>query len=236
MLLGGLLVNGCRISKLLGRPTEGGAAGGGGGATIAVSPDQIVDSAVVGEAAPHNTSLLVTNGGSWFATTLSSWINLTPSRGGARTVVQLSLDPKQLTPGLHIGVVTLQETDSTGPTARVTVSFRMQQPVLKVKPSSFTFTAHTNNAVFSDTVAVSNDGDGPLKWTATTERGAAWLKLTNTEGTGTGKIAVRASNAGLAQYGTFRETIIVTAPGAKNSPQRINVTLRRSKHDDATNP
>ena len=237
MLLGGLFVNGCRISKLLSHPTESGAGGGGGGgAGISVNPDQIVDSAVVGEDAPHNTSLLVTNGGSWFATTLSSWLNLTPSRGGARATVQLSLNPKELTPGLHIGVVTLQEKDSTGPTARVTVSFRIQQPVLAVKPSSFTFTAHSSNAVFTDTVAVSNDGDGPLKWTATTEHGVGWLSLTNTDGTGSGKIAIRASNAGLAQYGTFRETIIVTAPGAKNSPQRINVTLRRSKHDDATNP
>jgi BACON domain-containing protein len=235
VLLGGLLVNGCRISKLLGRPTEGGeAGGGGGGAGISVNPDQIVDSALVGDEAPHNTSLLVTNRGSWFATTLSPWISLTPSRGGARTTVQLSLNPKELSPGLHIGVVTLQENDSSGPTARVTVSLRMQQPVLGVKPSSFTFTARSSGAVFTDTVAVSNDGDGPLKWTATTEHAAGWLKLTNTEGTGTGKIAVRASNAGLAEYGTFRETIIVTAPGAKNSPQRISVTLRRSKHDNTT--
>jgi Viral BACON domain len=239
VLLAGLLVNGCRISKLLSRPTEGDAAGGGGGGSINVSPKEIVDSALAGESAARTTNLTVTNGGSWVASTPSTWIGVTPNRGGARATVRLSLDPKDLAPGLHIGVVTLQEGDSTGPVARVTVSFRIQQPILVLKPSSFTFTAKANNAVFNDTLLVSNGGDGPLNWSATTEHGASWLKLTNTAGTGAGKIAVRASNAGLVAYGTFHETIIVTAPGAKNSPQRIDVTLKRDKHhhdDDVPTP
>lgn len=241
VLFAGLFVNGCRISKLLSRPTGegdgGGGTGGAGGGAISVSPNEVIDSALAGESAVHGTNLAITNGGSWFAKTASTWIHVAPDRGGAHATVRLSLDPKDLPPGLHIGVVTLQEGDSTGPTARVTVSFRIQQPVLAVKPSSFTFTATSSDAVFGDTLQVSNAGDGPLTWTATTEHGASWLKLTNTAGTGAGKIALRASNAGLAYFGTFHETIIVTAPGAKNSPQRIDVTLKRDKkHHDATTP
>lgn len=243
VLLAGLFVNGCRISRLLSRPTGDGDGGGGGGgsgggaAAISVSPAEVVDSAVAGESTVRSTNLAVTNGGSWYATTPSTWIQVNPNRGGARANVRLTLDPKDLTAGLHIGVVTLQEGDSTGPVARVTVSFRIQQPVLAVKPSTFSFTAHSSNDVFDDTLQVSNAGDGPLTWTATTEHGAAWLKLTNIAGTGAGKIAVRASNVGLAYFGTFQETIIVTAPGAKNSPQRIDVTLKRRKHgDDAATP
>ena len=235
MLFAGLLVNGCRISRLLSRPTGEGDASGGAGGSIDVNPKEIVDSALAGSAV-HSTNLAVTNGGSWYAQTASTWIDVAPDRGGARATVRLSLDPKDLSPGLHIGVVTLQEGDSTGPVARVTVSFRIQQPVLAVKPSSFTFTPKSSNDVFNDTLQVSNSGDGPLTWTATTEHGAGWLKLTNTAGTGAAKIALRASNAGLAYYGTFQETIIVTAPGAKNSPQRIDVTLKRRKHGDVATP
>jgi hypothetical protein len=127
--------------------------------------------------------------------------------------------------------VTLQAHDSTGPIATVAVKFQIQQPVLQVKPGSLSYTAHTSNSVFNDTLEVSNEGDGPLVWTAETETHAAWLTLTNTAGAGPGKIAVRATNAGLAYFGTFKETIIVTAPGAKDSPKRIDVTMRRRKND-----
>ena len=237
MLFAGLFVNGCRISKLLSRPTgEGDGGAGGGGTAISVNPREIVDSALAGDSTPRIASVSVINGGGWLATTTSSWIHINPTTGGSRAQMRLTLDPSSLDAGLHIGVVTIQEHDSTGPIAQVTVSFRIQQPVLDVKPTSLTFTATSSNAVFDDTLKVSNVGDGPLTWSAASEHGAAWLKLSNTQGSDSGKIAVHVSSAGLAQYGTFRETIIVTAPGAKNSPQRINVTLRRRKHDDGTSP
>jgi Viral BACON domain len=232
VLLGGLFVNGCQISKLLSRSTGEGVGGGG---NIVVTPTEVLDSALAGETSPRVTSLAVSNGGTWFATPGSPWINVIPPRGGPRGTVRLSLNPKDLTPGLHLSTVTLQH-DSTGPTTTVAVRFRIQQPVLQVKPTSLSYTAGSSNAVFNDTLVITNDGDGPLVWSATTQNHAGWLTLTNTTGTGPGKIAVRATNEGLAYFGTFKETIIVTAPGAKESPKRIDVTLRRKKHDDAPVP
>ena len=235
----GLLVNACRLSKLLGRPTEsdpsGSGTGTGGGAkhSIVVTPSQVIDSAIAGETVPHESNLDVSNGGTWVASTGSSWIRFNPARGGSRATIRLSLVPKDLTPGLHEGSLAVQEEqDSTGLVATVTVKFRIQQPILKVTPSSLSYTAHSSNAVFNDTLVVANTGDGPLVWHATTENHSRWLALTDTAGTGAGRIAVRASNAGLSYFGTFHETIIVTAPGAKNSPARIDVTIRRHKHDD----
>jgi hypothetical protein len=232
VLVGGLVVNGCQISRLLGHASTGPGAQG----AIDVSPRVVVDSALAGETEPKVRTLAVTNGGTWFATTGSTWISVNPARGGSHANVRLSLDPKDLTPGLHIGSVTLQDHDSTGPKASVEVRFRIQQPVLQVKPGNLSYSAGSSNAVFDDTLEVTNDGDGPLVWTATKERNASWLTLTNTSGTGPGKIAVRATNAGLSYFGTFKETIIVTAQGAKDSPKRIDVTLRRRKHDDGTTP
>jgi hypothetical protein len=230
VLLGGLFVNGCQISRLLGRSTADGAGG-----SIVVTPPEVDDSALAGETGARVTNLAVSNGGTWFATPGSPWINVSPPRGGPRATVRLSLDPKSLSPGLHLGTVTLQEHDSTGPSATVAVRFRIQQPVLQVKPGSLSFTATTSNSVFDDTLLVTNEGDGPLVWSVTTQNHVGWLTLTNTTGTGRGKIAVRATNEALSYYGTFRETIIVTAPGAKNSPKRIDVTLRRRKNDDGNN-
>jgi hypothetical protein len=231
VLLSGLFVNGCQISRLLSRSTSD--AGGG---SIVVSPSEVVDSALAGETAARVTNLAVSNNGAWFATAGSPWLSVNPPRGGSRATVRLSLDPKSLTPGLHVGTVRLEQQDSTGPAATVAVRFRIQQPVLDVKPGSFNFTARNSNSLFTDTLQVTNDGDGPLLWTATTEHNAGWLTLTNTAGSGPGKIAIRATNAGLPYFGTFNETIIVTAPGAKDSPQRVDVTLRRKKHGDAPVP
>ena len=48
-------------------------------------------------------------------------------------------------------------------------------------------------------------------------------------GTAPGEIPLRVSNAGLTIFGTFRDTIVVEAPGAKNSPGKISLSLRRRR-------
>lgn len=227
MLLSGLFVNGCRLSKLLSRSTGESDTG-----PIVVNPALVVDSALAGETTPHAAKFAVTQGGAWLASTGSAWIHVTPTRGGARATVLLSLDPRGLTPGLHEGSVKVQEHDSTGPSTAVDVKFRIQQPILKVTPGSLSYSAQTSDAVFHDTLVVSNAGDGPLVWTATTQNHSSWIVLADTAGRGAGKIAVEVSNAGLSYFGTFTETIIVTALGAKSSPARIDVTLRRHRHGD----
>lgn len=229
VLLTGLFVNGCRISRLLSGATAASEIG-----PIVVNPAQIVDSALSGETTPHEAKIAITQGGAWFATTSSAWLRATPTSGNARATVRLSLDPRGLSPGLHQGSVKLQEHDSTGPSATVNVKFRIQQPVLKVTPGSLSYTAQSSNDVFHDSLVVSNAGDGPLVWSATTANHSSWLVLSDTAGRGPGKIVVEVSNAGLSYFGTFTETIIVTAPGAKSSPARIDVTLRRHRHGDAT--
>lgn len=228
MLLSGLLVNACRIGKLLGGPgDESGARPG----IIVVNPSIVRDSALAGASTKRVTNLSVSNGGTWTATSGNSWIHLSPSSGGSRANVRLSLDPQGLEPGLHEGVVTLQEREADGARATVAVSFLIQQPVLDVEPGGLSFTAHGSDEVFHDTLLIINEGTGPLVWTAKTEYRAAWLTIGDTAGLGPGVIPVRASNAGLSFFGTFKETIIVTAPGAKNSPKRIEVTLRRKRGD-----
>ena len=222
-MLGGLLVNGCRINKLLGRSSSDGGSNSG---SINVTPSQVRDSAIAGASAMRLTNLAVSNGGTWSAIIGTDWIHVSPASRGSHATVRLALDPKDLTEGLHDGVVMLQsETDGTS--ATVAVSFLIQQPVLGVSPGDLHYEARTSTSVFHDTLEVTNKGTGPLIWTATTENHSGWLTLADTSGTGPGRIAVRASYEGLSYFGTFKETIVVDAPGAKNSPMRIEVTLRR---------
>lgn len=227
VLVSGLFVNGCRISKLLSfSDTKGGSR-----TLIRVTPDVVRDSAIAGTSTMRVNTLAVVNSGGWSALSDDDWIHINSNNSGARGTVRLSLDPKDLTEGLHEGAVTVHEQETDGASVTVPVSFLIQQPVLKVEPGGFTFTAHTSNSVFNDTLKITNTGTGPLTWSARTEHGAEWLTISDTGGTGDGIIAVRASNEGLSYFGTFRETIIVTAPGAKNSPKRVDVILKRRRHD-----
>ena len=233
-LVSGLLVNGCQISKLLSSPSNAGGSGGGGGGgggLIVVVPSEVRDSAIAGTTAMRVATLAVSNGGTWAATSSDDWIHLDPATGGAHATLRLSLDPKSLTPGWHSGVVTLQEKGRDVSTT-VSVDFKIQQPVLRVDPGSLSYQAPDDHSVFFDTLQVSNGGDGPLVWTVTTARGSSWITLGDTGGTGPGPIAVRTSNVGLSFFGTYRDTIVVTSPGAKSSPKRIPVSLRRKRHGD----
>jgi hypothetical protein len=222
MLLAGLFVNGCRISKLLSSSPQ--AKG-----PLVVDPTAVVDSALVGTSAARLANLNVSNSGGWSATSKNSWIRLTPSSGGSRGTVRLSLDPKSLTPGMHQGAVTVSDKNADSESVTVDVSFLILQPILSVDPDNLSYQARTSNSVFNDTVRVANKGNGPLTWTARIAHGSDWITLGTTSGDGPGQIAVRASNEGLNYFATYRDTILVEAPGAKNSPARIPVQIKR-KH------
>jgi hypothetical protein len=241
VLLSGLLINGCRISKLLSNSNTAPGSGGSGGGVIVVVPSLVRDSAIVGAREPRVTNLAVTNGGSWSAIADEDWMDVTPTNGGPRATVRLSLDPRDLSAGVHEGQVTLQEQHDEEARATVSVRFLIQQPVLAVKPRKFDYSARSSSSVFRDTIAITNDGDGPLVWTATTERHSGWLVFeSDTTGTAPSALAIKATNEGLSFFGTHKETIVISSPGAKNSPQEIEVTIRRrhggGNDDDSPTP
>lgn len=235
VLFAGVAVNGCQISKLLGSGSATAGSPGGGGVIIVV-PALIRDSAIAGANTQRVNNVDVSNGGVWAAATDYPWIHLSPASGGSRATLKLSLDPQSLDPGMHQGFVTLQEQENADTRATVAVSFLIQQPILKVSPDKYEYRPRNNNTVFRDTIYVTNEGTGPLDWSVTTEHRAGWLTFeSDTSGTAPSAIAIRASNEGLSYFGTYQETIIVSSPGAKNSPKRIDVTMRR-RHGDTETP
>ncbi|HWC75741.1 MAG TPA: hypothetical protein VG454_17575 [Gemmatimonadales bacterium] len=224
-LLAGVLVNGCRISKLLSASSEANGP-------LVVNPTVVHDSALVGSTTARIAHLDVLYGRGWSVATDQSWIQLNPASGSAHGDVRVLLQPKNLSPGMHAGAVTVAEKTAAagdGSTVTVDISFLILQPILSVAPGSLTYTAHTDNSVFNDTLRVANKGNGPLTWTARIAQHSNWITLAATAGDGPGNIPVRVSNAGLSYWATYRDTIIVDAPGAKDSPARIPVLLKR-KH------
>ena len=222
MLLAGLVVNGCRISKLL--STTGAASG-----ALVVAPAEVHDSALAGSSDARVTSISVSNSGGWSASTKNGWIRMSPSSGSSRETVHLTLDPKSLTPGTHEGLVTVKAKEAGGDSVTIDVSFVILQPVLSVDPDNLSYSARTSNSVFNDTLSVMNTGNGPLVWTARLAHGSDWITLGATSGDQPGTIPVRVTNEGLNFYATYRDTIVVEAAGAQNSPFRVPVQLKR-KH------
>ena len=225
VLLAGLFVNGCRISKLLGRSSES----GNGNVAFTVSPLEVRDSALVGSTTTRVAKIDVL-GGRWAASSDNSWIHLTPTSGTTRASVSVILDPKTLQPGMHKGSVMVSQQQAAGTNIAVAVSFFIQQPILDLSTDGFSYTARTSNSVWYDTVEVNNTGTGPLVWTAKVAHGASWITLGATSGTAPGVIPLRVSNEGLTIFGTFRDTIVVESPGAKNSPGKVAMSLKR-RHD-----
>ena len=81
----------------------------------------------------------------------------------------------------------------------------------------------------AQSIGVSSIGPGTLSWTATSS--AAWLTLSLTAA----GFAVSANPAGLG-VGPWKGTILVTAPGAINSPQMVSVVLTISASVPMQNP
>ena len=218
VLLFGLLVNGCRINKLLSRSSTDGP--------LQVIPPEVRDSALAGTTAPRRSSLEIANSGSWSATNDSPWIGVSPASGSGRRTVTVALDPQELRPGAHEGSVTVRAPEAAAAPVTVPVTFVIQQPILVVDPRELSRTAHSGNDQFYDTLEVRNDGTGPLVWTASNK--STWLTLGTVAGVGAGKIALKMSSAGLA-VATYRDTVVIVAVGATGSPARIPVTLRRRR-------
>ena len=220
----GMLVNSCRVNKLL---TGGGSAPNTiANGPIQVNPSQVRDSALAGTFEARRTSLEITNGGRWAASIDSPWIGLSPIGGVGRNTVTLALDPQGLRPGTHEGSVTVRAPESETDPVTVPVTFFIQQPFLSVDPKEFSRTSRSSGDRFTDTLRIKNTGTGPLVWTASNK--STWLTLEVVAGVGDGKIPVRMSSAGLG-IATFKDTIVVVAVGAYGSPAKIPVTFKRQR-------
>ena len=74
----------------------------------------------------------------------------------------------------------------------------------------------------AQTFSINNDGTGPLQWNITSTTG--WLDFTPVNGTDSGIVTVEVDSTGLAP-GTYQGSVIISAPGALNTPREVAITL-----------
>jgi len=105
---------------------------------------------------------------------------------------------------------------------------------ISLAPTGLAFSAMQGDSDSApQTVAISNSGTETLGWSVSTT--ASWLSLSTTAGTTPASFTATPIIPGLAA-GTYSTTITVTAVGATNSPQTIQVDLTISSSASAIAP
>jgi subtilase family serine protease len=95
--------------------------------------------------------------------------------------------------------------------------------ILQVSPSNLSFAAiQASGSPSPLSLAISNTGGGTATWSASASQ--SWVVLSQTSGTAPSAVTVTADPSGLTA-GMYTATITVTATGASNSPQTVQVTL-----------
>ncbi|HVH10601.1 MAG TPA: hypothetical protein VM736_12470, partial [Gemmatimonadales bacterium] len=82
--------------------------------------------------------------------------------------------------------------------------------------------AQGSTAIVADSVGVSNAGQGTLSWGHAFALGGPWLTATADGGVAPGQLRLGFNPASLAP-GLYRDTVVITAENADNSPARIPI-------------
>ena len=94
---------------------------------------------------------------------------------------------------------------------------------LLLQPATLSFAAFQGNGnPSSQSVTVYNEGSGTLSWTAASNQ--SWLNISVSSGTTPATVSISVNTSGLAA-GNYTGTITISASGATNPPQTINVSL-----------
>ncbi|HEV3196479.1 MAG TPA: hypothetical protein VGZ73_01200, partial [Bryobacteraceae bacterium] len=194
---------------------------------------------------PASQQLSVSNAGASVSFTASeatvsggSWLQVSPSTGTASAAspgtLTVTASPGSLPPGTYSGTVTIASS-ATGDQliVPVTMAISATQQSIQLSQTGLTFTAVAQGgAVLPQSFGILNAGSGSMNWTAqaTTLSGSGWLSLSATSGTvSTPLLDVSfvdvLVNAQSLAPGNYFGSILVSAPGAANSPQAITVVL-----------
>lgn len=165
----------------------------------------------------------------WTALTATEWLAVGPNVGttGISGPITVRAYPGTLAPGKYTGSIQISGTyvsgGSTVPNSPVTVPVILTVAAgsLQLSSTALTFTMPLGGSAPAQNVTVGSSA-GNLGFTATAS--ANWITVTPASGATPGQIAVGVNPAGLPQ-GTHQGSVTVTAPGAANSPQTVQVNL-----------
>ena len=151
----------------------------------------------------------------------ADWLSLSASAGVTPQLVNIRVDPANLTAGLHQATITVNSGLGVPAATNIAVSVQVApgtNPKLNIDRNSVSFT-FPNNPTLSLTqqVRVSNAGTGSFQFTARaqTNNGGNWLSVNPASGTvttqGPVQVGITANPAGLA-IGTYTGSITINSP------------------------
>ena len=145
--------------------------------------------------------------------------------GPLGTGTSLAINAMTLQEGTH--TITLTATDSTNQTGSASISiriFRTRPPLpatLSVSPGELPFRLARGQTA-TETVAIRNDGDGDLEWSASADQ--PWIHLESASGSTPYNLDIMVDATGLT-LGEYSGQVTIDAPGAVGSPQVVTVNL-----------
>lgn len=152
-------------------------------------------------------------------TSNSPWLAVSVAASRTPSSLTVSVDPTGLEPGTYTGTIAVT---ASGQTQNVSVSLVVTGGTLNVSPSQADYTIQMGGAAPAPvSVQVSST---PSNLPFSIANSAPWLSAESSSGTTPATLTLRASPGDLAP-GTYNASVSITAPGARNSPQTVRVTL-----------
>jgi hypothetical protein len=196
---------------------------------IGASPTSLSFTAQKGGGNPTAQTLSISNAGggtlSWSASDNTTWLSLSPASGTGTGAVTVSVTTGTLTAGSYSGAVTMSATGASSVTVPVTftVATAPVSPAIGASPTSLSLAAKQGGAnPATQTVSISNTGDGTLSWSASDN--APWLTLSPASGTGNGAVTLAVST-GTLTAGSYSGAVTMSATGASSVTVPVTFTV-----------
>lgn len=208
---------------------------------MSLNPTSMAFSTLAGAGATTKIlSVSNTGGGNLSITAVAqggSWLSVTPGAGQVTAnqplALTVSVNPGALPPQTYSGSLVISN-GVTQVMVPVTMTVASSQAVIVLSQVGMTFqAAELGGSPLPQTFGILNTGQGQMNWTATANTlpaGAGWLSINQNSGTvatpfiDVSSVTVTVNPAGLTA-GDYYGQIVVTVPGADNSPQTISIIL-----------
>jgi hypothetical protein len=149
----------------------------------------------------------------------SPWLAVSVAASRTPASLTVSVDPTGLDPGTYTGTIAVT---AFGQTQNVSVSLVVTGGTLNIAPSQADFNFQVGGTAPAPiSIQV---GSNPPNLPFSFANSAPWLSAESSSGTTPATLTLRANPGDLAP-GTYTGVITITAPGARNSPQSVRVTL-----------
>jgi trimeric autotransporter adhesin len=200
----------------------------------AVSPTTLNIAATAGAMNPASQTVTMSSlvaGLPYVATTVGSWLSVTPAVGSVPSALGVNVDTTGLAAGNYTGSITVAVPSAvpaaTSVNVNLTVAPGAGKPVQAVSPGLVTFAGSQGGSNQTVSLQISNTGSGSLSYTlaASTSSGGNWLSAGSTSGTATpstpSTITLTATLGTLAA-GTYSGQVAITGGGSTTT---VPVTL-----------